>query len=352
MRTPDASVIVLAYGDEPLLQQCVDAVLASRSTDGAPLALEVLVVDNGSPAVSRLAEQPRVRVLAMGRNTGFAGGCNAGARAASDADHLVFLNSDALVEPEAVHHLLEALRRQGGGLACGSVRLLDQPETVNSVGNPVHYLGIAWAGGHGEPADRHTAPTGVASVTGAFFGLGRTDWEALGGFDETYFAYHEDVELSLRAHQRGLPVRYVPEAVALHDYVFSRNPDKYYLLERNRWLTVLTVYPTPLLRAALPALAGFELAVCLLALAQGWLRPKLRAYVWLLRHRAQISARRLTVQAASQLSPAQFADLLSARLTPAALGNVPGLGLLNALLSAYWRVARRLLAAREGRTAR
>jgi GT2 family glycosyltransferase len=347
----DASVIILAYGDEPLLRACVSSVLESRLLDGRPLELEVLVVDNGSPAVATLPQDPRLRVLSMGKNTGFSGGCNAGARATA-ADVLVFVNSDALVEPAAISVLIEALRDEQASLVCGSVRLLEQPDVINSAGNPVHYLGVSWAGGHGEPAGKHQTSVPVTSLTGAFFATRRDTWELLGGFDETYFAYHEDVELSLRAWQRGLAVRYIPAAVALHDYDFARNATKHYLLERNRWLTILTVYPTPVLVAALPALMVFELGVCSLALVQGWLPRKLAGYGWILRHLGAVHRRRVEVQAASSLAPKDFALLLTSRLSPTVLGPLPGLPLLNLVLSAYWSLACRALRARPASTAR
>lgn len=348
MPSLDASVIILAHGDEPLLPSCVSSVLESLHLDGRPLELEVLVVDNGAEGVSPLALDARVHVLGDGTNSGFAGGCNAGARAAKAAT-LVFLNSDALVEPHSISRLVSALQTGSAGLVCGSVRLLHQPDVINSAGNPVHYLGVAWAGGHGEPARQHLHPGPVASITGAFFATRRTTWGLLGGFDEAYFAYHEDVELSLRAWQRGLDVRYVPEAVALHDYSFTRNPTKRYLLERNRWLTILTVYPTQVLAVALPALLAFELVICLLALVQGWLPKKLAAYGWLLRHQAAIRRRRAAVQSASSMRPQDFARLLDGRLSPAMLGPLPGLGLANALLSAYWWFACRVLGTRPAR---
>jgi GT2 family glycosyltransferase len=341
VRAPDVSVIVLAYGDEPLLATCVDAVLASELGEQGR-QLELLVVDNGSPAVARLEPRPGLRVLAMPENTGYAGGCDVGAAEARGC-FLVFLNSDAVVEVRAIGALVARLADPAVGLACGSVRLIDRPDLVNAVGNPVHLVGLVTAGGFGEPAVSHATTRDVASVTGAFFGCHRQTWEELGGFDPTYFAYHEDVELSLRCWQRGRRVVFEPAAVATHDYAFSRNPRKQYLLERNRWLTLLTVYPAPVLWAVLPLLVAFEVAVCGLALVQGWLPEKLQGYRWLLSHGRGIMSRRAQVQRESALGAGAFADLLTSRLTTGALGEVPGLGLVNAVVTAYWTVVRRLL---------
>jgi GT2 family glycosyltransferase len=340
---PTIAVIVLAHGDEPYLGPCLQTVLASVDSDGRPLPISIRLVNNGSPAVAGLPADPRVEVLTPDRNLGFAGGCNFGVEG-STARTLVFVNSDALLAPEAVYRLAAELRDDTVGLVSGGVRLATQPESMNTVGNPVHYLGLVWAGGYGEPASQHRRTTDIASVTGAFFATRAATWHTLGGFDERYFAYHEDADLSLRCWQAGYRVRFVPEAVAWHHYEFSRTPTKQYLLERNRWITLLTDFPAPLLAAIAIPLAAFEIAVAAAAVRQGWFADKLRSYRWLLRHRSYLRARRARVRGANRISTREFASLLSARIEPAILGPIPGLWVANAALAAYWKICRRALA--------
>lgn len=345
MTNPDVSVIVLAYGDEPYLADCVRAVLQTTGPAVDRPDVELIIVDNGtSAAVDELAVQPRVRLHRAESNLGFAGGCNRGAELARGRT-LVFLNSDALVGADAVWRLADAVQDRAVGLATGDLRLADAPGTMNSAGNPVHFLGVVWAGAFGEPATAHTKPVDVASASGAFFAVRRAVWDALGGFPAEYFAYHEDTELSLRAWSRGWRVTFIPGAIAVHFYEFSRNPRKQYLLERNRWLTILTIYPRPVLLAVLPLLTLFELALAGLALRQGWLPAKVSGWLWLARHARFILGRRREVQALSQDSAVRFAGRLSARIEPAMLGPLPGLGVLNLVLTAYWAVTKALLGA-------
>ena len=335
---PAVSVIVLAWGAEPYLGACVASVL---NTIGA--SDELVLVDNGArAAVDALPSDDRLRIVRPESNLGFAGGCNAGV-AAARGDTLVLLNSDAEVWPDAIDRLAAAVGDPGVGIACGSVRLADRPHLINTVGNPVHYLGVVWAGGYGEDADRHLRPRIVSSATGAFLAIRRTVWQELGGFPDEYFAYHEDTELSLRAWQRGYRVCYEPSAVAVHHYEFSRNPRKDFLLQRNRWLTVLTVYPGRLLALVMPMMLAFELALAAVSLRQGTVRQWYRALGSVIGHAGLIRRRRSAVQAASVLDPAAFADLLVARIEPAMIERPPGLGLLNAVLAGYWRLVRALL---------
>ena len=338
--SPRVSVVVLAHGPEPLLAECVEAAL--RSTG---VAADVVLVDNGctTSAVDELDGRSGITVLRPGENTGFSGGCNLGARQAR-GEIVALVNGDAVVAPGALRALADALRDPGVGIASASLRLHDRPDLMNSAGNPVHYLGISWAGGLGDPASAHATARDITSATGAAVALRREVWDELDGFWDEMFAYCEDTELSLRCWQRGLRVRYVPDAVVTHRYEFSRNPLKLYLLERNRLLLLLTLYERRTLVVLAPAMVGLELVVLLVALRQGWARDKIRGWGWILRHRSAVRARRRTVQAARTVSDrALLAQLLTADFTP---GDEVGFHAPAPVVAGsrlYWRLAQRLL---------
>ncbi len=325
-----ASAIVLAHGAEPTLTACVAALVA----DGAD---EVVVVDNDAAPgpVDAVRSMPGVRVLGAGRNLGYAGGCNYAARNAS-GDVLVFVNSDALVRPGALDALVRRVADPGIGLASASVRLAEEPEVLNTAGNPVHYLMFSWVGGLGEPASDHAQVTEVASVTGVTFAVRREVWDALGGFDDDYVAYCEDVYLSLRAWQAGYRVVHEPAAVVLHHYDFARNSAKFYLLERNRLMNLMLLPErrTRLL-VALPALA-VEGGVLMVAIRDGWARDKVDGWRWLVTHRRSLADRRLAIQGARRVPDRDLARLIRGPLDPP-----PGLGPgvpapVSRALARYW----------------
>ena len=331
------SAIVLAFGDEPWLRECLEAVTSEAD--------EVVIVDNGSAhpdLVSEWEQRDGVVVVRPGGNLGYAGGCNAGA-AAAHGETLVFVNSDAVVQPGALSALAEALADSSVGLVCASVRLADDPARLNSAGNPLHYVGLVWAGHFGEPAQDHEEAVDVATVTGATFAVRADVWRSLGGFPDEWFAYHEDSHLSLLAWQRGWRVRFEPAAVVHHHYEFSRNPRKSFLLERNRLLNLLTLYQVRTLLVLLPALLMFELLMLALSVKDGWYAEKLRGYAWIARHGHVVRDRRSSAQRQRTRSDAELAPMFASRLTFVNVAAPPGLGLLNAILAGYWRLARPLL---------
>jgi GT2 family glycosyltransferase len=229
------------------------------------------------------------------------------------------------------------------GLAMGSIRLADSPEMMNSAGNPVHFTGLSWAGGFNEPATRYAVRRTVTAGSGCCFVIRRGLWEDLGGFAPEYFAYHEDTELSLRLWQRGRTVEYVPDAVVAHHYEFSRNQRKLYLLERNRLLLVLTIYQRRSLLVLAPMLALTELLMLAAAIAGGWGGAKLRGWSWLGRHRGWVRARRALIQGERTVPDTVIVRRMTARIDPANVAAPPGVGVLNAVMSGYWSIARRLL---------
>jgi GT2 family glycosyltransferase len=329
------TAVILAWGDEPVLEEAVRAVLASVDVEA-----DVVLVDNGctSDAVERLDGTPGVTVVRPGENLGFAGGCNLGARHAR-GEVLAFVNGDAVVRPEALSRMVKHLD-DSVGLVTASLRMYDDEEVVNSAGNPVHYLGLSWAGGLGRPASEYAEVAEVASATGAATVCRADRFAALGGFCEPMFAYCEDTELSLRCWQRGWRVVYVPDAVVLHRYEFSRNPLKLYLLERNRPFLVLTVFSARLLALVGLPLLALEVAMLALAAKDGWARQKLAGWWWLLRHAGLVRRRRREVQAARTVPDSALVGLFTGDVAP----GVPGLSvppILRRISRAYWAVVRR-----------
>jgi GT2 family glycosyltransferase len=338
---PTLSVLIVAWNSREELARTLPALLPELSDDD-----ELIVVDNdsgdGTPkAVAELA--PRARVIRTGANLGFAAGCNAGAAEAT-GELLVILNPDAAPLPG----FGEAIRRpwiEGRDWSAWQALVAEAGGTrINSAGNPLHFTGIVWAGGHGQPIAAAPAATEVAILSGACLAIPLRTWKEVDGFPPQFFLYHEDVDLSLRLRLRGGRLGIEPSAVVDHDYEFGAREHKWRWLERNRLAFIVRAYPAPLLALLAPALMATELALLAVAAAGGWGRQKLAADLeflrWLprlLRERRQVQATRAitTTELACWLTP----DLDSPFISPAAR-SLPA----RLLLRSYWRLVRLLLA--------
>lgn len=333
------TVVVVAYGAEAWLERAIDAALESTGVD-----VDVVVVDNGCTdgGVERVRGRDGVQVLCPLDNLGFAAGCNLGVQHAKGSI-IVLLNGDAIVEPTALSALAQVARRGEVGIATASVRLANAPDSLNSGGNEIHFTGFSWSGCFNELASAHAEERDAFAASGAAMAMRREVWDALGGFDEQYFAYYEDADLSLRCWQHGWSVRYVPSAVVLHRYEFSRHDTKLYLAERNRLQLVLTCFSLRLLLVTAPVLLAVELAMVATATSQGWARQKVAGWAWLWRHRADLAARRREVQSARTVDDHALVGRFAEHLDP---GNAPPPSWarpFDRALRAYWLVARRLV---------
>jgi GT2 family glycosyltransferase len=339
---PTLSVLIVAWNSREELGRTLPALLPEL--EGGD---ELVVVDNGSAdgtpeAVASLV--PAARIVRSGRNAGFAGGCNAGA-AVANGDLLVILNPDAAPLPG----FGEAIRRpwiEERGWAAWQALVADEGGTrINSAGNPVHFTGIVWAGGHGDPIAGAPAAGEVPALSGACLAIPRATWAAAGGFPERFFLYHEDVDLSLRLRLAGGTLGIEPAAVVDHEYEFGAREHKWRWLERNRWAFLIRVYPAGLLALLAPALIATELALIPASIAAGWGRQKLAATGEVVRWLPRLLRERRQIQATRTVSATEFASLLCADLDspfiPAAARSVPA----RFILRAYWRAVRFLLGA-------
>ena len=305
---------------------------------------EVIVVDNGEggPEIEAAERRDGVSVLSPDENLGYAAGNNLAARRAK-GEALVFLNPDTVVMTGALEGLVAPLEDPSVGIVTARLRLLDDPETLNSAGNEVHVTGIAWAGAYGEPAASVSELKDVPFPSGAAMAIRRDLFEELGGFTEELFMYQEDLELGWRARLRGLRVVVNPAADVLHDYEFGRNPGKHYLLERNRLVFVLSSFSPRLLFLLGPLLASVEVAMLGLALKEGWAGDKLAGWGWLVRNAGWLRRHRRETQNLRRVSDRELARYLSPVVAPGMI-HVPGpVRAVNPLVASYWSAVKSAL---------
>ncbi len=228
----------------------------------------------------------------------------------------------------------------------------DGGRLINTRGGVVHFTGIAWAGGAGEPADATPTFAGngranVGFVSGACLVIARERYLELGGMPAEFFLYHEDVDLSLRVRLAGGHLGVAHDARADHGYDFDKGAAKWRYLERNRWATLIRDYPGSLLALIMPALIATELALLVAATAGGWLPQKLRAYAETLPSLPRLLSERRRIQHARTITAGEFAAGLVSSLDSAYLGAAGRSRLLAAVLGAYWRVVLLCLGSRR-----
>lgn len=264
---PPLTVVVLSYDGRHLLERLLPSLEAQEPRD-----FHTIVVDNGSRdgTAAWLARRwPAVEVVALPENLGVTAGLNACLRAA-DSELVALLNNDLVLGPDALAELVGALRAHSQA-GSASAKLLDfsEPTLIDGAGDGFAWSGTATRRGHGErDRGQYDQPEDVFGACGGAAVYRRAALEHVGGFDETFSAFLEDVDWAFRAQLAGWSCRYVPSAVVYHMGSATLGPGltdftRYHLWRNAIWLVAKDYPAWALLRHAHHLLAGqlLQLAV-------------------------------------------------------------------------------------------
>jgi GT2 family glycosyltransferase len=271
------AVVIPNWNSLGYLRRCLDSLPAAAGG----LEIELVVVDNGSTDGSvEFLDLEGVAHLALPRNLGFAAAVNLGARR-TRSDAVLVLNADTVLEPGALAPLLDALE---GDPSLGGVQplilQLEDPvgaePRVYSAGQSLTRDGRGFEQGAGAPRAAAVGPVEPFGVCGAACMLRRALFEDLGGYDESFVSFCEDVDLNVRARIAGLRFELVPESVVWHvgnavwqEGFAEPGAENARLVARNRLATQIKFMPL----RAIPLIVAVELG----ALAKSALRGRLRA---------------------------------------------------------------------------
>ena len=253
-QAPTITVCIIAYNSGPTLRTCLERLAGQTFQD-----FETLVIDNASPdpgdaAIAR--EFPFVQLIENSENLGFAGAGNQGARLARGRWY-VLLNPDAFAQPNWLEELAGAAERYPNLLSFTSRQLMDEdPGLLDGLGDVMSGYGIPYRGGYLSRDPGDTPEGEVFSPCGAAMMIDRALFLKLGGFDEFFFCYSEDVDLGYRLQLSGEPTLLVPSAVIRHVGSASSGGRKSEFAvfhgTRNRFYVVYKDTPAILLPVVVP----------------------------------------------------------------------------------------------------
>lgn len=347
---PRARVAVILVNCDGYAEQYLEDCYASLQAQTYPSdAFSIFLVNNGASLdpelVARMA--PGVRVLENARNLGWGGGNNTAIKVGlrEGIEHFVFLNMDTVVEPDWLGRLLDAAEAHPALHILQSTLLLHGTDRINSLGNRIQYLGFGYCNAYGEPDAPAALGDTVDFASGAAMLVRRVVFETVGLFREDYFMYYDDMEFCWRARLAGFNVGLAEASRCHHKYNFRVRLHLLFYLERNRWLTLLTLPRRRSLALLAPCLLVSQLVVALVFVAHGrgqivWqvIRYFAASRTW-----ATIHRRRMEVSAYRVRSDAEIVARFAATIKFAEIDHPILRYLMNPALRAYWAVARRLI---------
>lgn len=312
---PLASIVIPNWNGRHLIDACLSSIAKLRFRD-----FDVTLVDNGSDdgSVDHIAATYLwVRVIALPRNGGFSYAVNQGIRQTSGR-YVALLNNDATVDAAWLGELVACLDVNPGIGFCASKMLsYHQPGMLESVGDTYTKCGAPYRIGYGETdTGQYDQPRMVLGACAGAALYRREMLEAVGPFDEDFFAYGEDTDLSIRAQLMGYRCGTVPTAIVHHigSATSGRESDfSVCLIMRNKVNILVKDVPGVLLLRWSPFILLVQVLLFLRYCLHGQWRPALQAYAGAARLFPLMMAKRKTIQGQRCIAPDDLAAMVDAR---------------------------------------
>lgn len=296
---PEIAVVVVNWNGAHLLRTCLGSLRAQTFAD-----FETILVDNGSSdnSLELVARDfPEVRTVALSDNLGLAGGTNAGI-AVTDAPIIVTLNNDTEADPRWLSELHTALKAHPqAGSAASKLLLFDRRDVIHSAGDFYGLDGIpgnrgVWQHDSGTYA-RQELVFGACAGAAAYR---RSMLDDVGGFEDDFFMYCEDVDLAFRGQLLGYRCVFVPTAIVYHMLsATGGGPIASYYCGRNFLRVIARDMPGPLLRRVWPRIVLAQLRIAVESLRhvrEPAARAKLRGQIAGLRELPRLLGERRAIQ--------------------------------------------------------
>jgi GT2 family glycosyltransferase len=305
------SVIVVNWNGEHLLEACLNSLMRQSIEN-----VELILVDNGSTdgSVALVRKQfPDVTVIALDTNTGFSAGNNAGIRRARGR-YVAMLNNDAEPDPQWLEEIVKAFEDHPEiGFCASKIVLAVRPDLVDACGDFYTIEGVAGKIGHLEPEERYSKPNEVFGACAGAAVYRRSLLDDVGGFDEEFFAVHEDSDLSFRARLMGYRCLFVPSSIVYHQLgatIGNQSDLSVHFAQRNTEFVYLKNMPLGLLIKYWPVHMLADLASFVSHVQRGKTRAFLKAKLAALRMLPGMLAKRRRVQRMRRVSDVEIDRIL------------------------------------------
>lgn len=345
VNNPLISVIIVAYNSDEYLRDCLKSLFRARYKH-----LEILVVDNNSKDKTRdiiNSFRKRISHIFLDNNVGYAGANNIGIKHAN-GEFIFLLNPDTKVDINIFNNLLKAFRNNAD-MVVGQpiVYLMKDSKRVNLTGKVTHFLGFDWVRGYKKTM--YPCEGEIMSFSGCGVMIKKFVFNKTKAFDQNYFMYYEDSDLSWRLRLFGYKLMFVPSAIMYHDYKYipveqyQSLKSKLFYNERNRIMTLYKNYSMRTIVLLLPAALFLEFCMILYALFGGWCIEKIKGYVSIIALRHSLQKNRVFVQKNRVASDREIVRDFMSTLNTKIYNNGAVKILVNPFLFCYWSLAKNFI---------
>ncbi len=355
MKIPKVAIILINYKwyAKKFLEDCYKSLININYPKDK---FRIYIADNKSSEESlRILKElaPEAEIVPSDGN-GWGHGNNICAKKAMEQgfdDYFFFVNMDTIFDKDFVKYAIELIEKDKTiGIIQSKILLYPQNKdktwNVNSRGNSLTFLGFSFCAGDGKvdnPDDDKVVE--ITTASGAGLLIPREIFLAVNGCDETYFMYHDDVELSQKVRLLGYKIVLQPKSIIYHKHEFSRSVRQIYYIERNRFRFLFEFYKLKTLILIFPMLLFTEIAMIPFEIKNGWFLTKLKVYFWFWnpKNLYLVYQKRKQVQFLRTISDKEFVKNFTATIDFQQIDNFFVKYIANPIFSIYWRIIKKLI---------
>jgi GT2 family glycosyltransferase len=342
MNKPLVSIILATYNSEDYLTECLKSIFSTSYPN-----FELIIIDNKSTdktinIIKKFKDKYKenINLILSSKNLGYAKANNKAVKQ-SKGDFIFILNPDTIVSDNFLEPLIEEIIKPNVSAVQPLVYLFDK-KTINLTGKVTHYLGFDWL----KDFKKTNIPKRqvIKSFSGSGILVSKEYFNKVGGFDELFFMYYEDSDLSWKFNLIDKKIIFTPKSVLLHDYKYIPKDNyqplkqKLFYIERNRLITLFKNLSLKSLLLILPSLIFMELGMIVFSFYEGWGITKLKTYFSILNNMSLILKNRRLIQSQRKISDKLIFKNFVSSITFEKFSNPIIKYFVNPILSAYFLI--------------
>lgn len=349
-------IILVNYKDyaKRFLDECRDSMRAQTYPRDR---IKFYIVDNCSSEESKeyLRDNFEEAAIIPRLDGNYCAANNAGLKRAhlDGCEYFVIANMDAKFDPRWLEELVLAME-SSEKIGAAQSKILLYPKTeaewqnpmINSLGNLFHFLGFGFTDGYNTP-DRNIEgyPELKGYASGCSLILKKEVLDAIGGYNEEYYMYHDDLELGWKIKLAGYEIVLAPHSIAYHKYEFNRSVKMVYYMERNRYLAIYSYYKLGTILLIFPAILAMDLGMLFYSFPGGWAKEKLRVYLYFLQPRTwrSIQIERRRIRRFRRRKDCEIVKGFSGKVLFQEINNPVLEHIANPVFNLYWSIMKRII---------
>ena len=264
-------------------------------------------------------------------------------------DYFYIVNMDTEFDPECLNESIKAMESDEKIGIVQSKLLLHPPVNgeymLNSRGNSLTFLAFGYCAGDGKKDDVPDKIVDIVTAAGAGILIRKNVFLEIGMCDESYFMYHDDIEISFKIKLLGYRVVLAPRSVIYHKHEFSRAVRQIFFMERNRMRFMLEFFKLPTLIIIFPAFIFMELGMMPYELINKWFTIKMKVYGYFLspKNLAQVLSKRKNIQRMRKISDREMLKGVVGIVDFQQIENPVLKYIANPIFNLYWQIIRKLI---------